>query len=68
MHEARKRQLAEFVEYVENHITGDEKGEAQIFLDRMFQAFGHKGLKEAGAVCEQRRAPLLACSAVPLFR
>ncbi len=54
MHEARKRRLAEFVEYVENHITGDEKGEAQVFLDRMFQAFGHKGLKEAGAECEKR--------------
>ncbi len=54
MHEARKQRLAEFAQWVENHITGDEKGEAQIFLDRMFQAFGHKGLREAGAVCEQR--------------
>ena len=54
MHEARKQRLAEFGQWVENHITGDEKGEAQIFLDRMFQAFGHKGLREAGAVCEQR--------------
>ncbi len=36
------------------HIKGDEKGEAQIFLDRLFQAFGHKGLKEAGAELEMR--------------
>ncbi len=36
------------------HIRGDEKGEAQIFLDRLFQAFGHKGLKETGAELEMR--------------
>ncbi len=54
MHEDRKRLLTEFVQWVKNHVRGDEKGEAQIFLDRMFQAFGHKGLKEAGAVCEER--------------
>ncbi|MCD4727078.1 MAG: hypothetical protein K8R46_05430 [Pirellulales bacterium] len=29
MREAHKRRLAEFVWWVENHITGDEKGEAQ---------------------------------------
>jgi type II restriction/modification system DNA methylase subunit YeeA len=54
MHEARKQQLADFTAWVGQHITGDEKGEAQIFLDRLFQAFGLKGVKEAGAVCEQR--------------
>ena len=54
MHEARKQQLTDFADWVEHHITGDEKGEAQIFLDRLFQAFGLKGVKEAGAVCEQR--------------
>jgi hypothetical protein len=54
MHEARKQLLADFAAWVKDHITGDEKGEAQIFLDRLFQAFGHKGLKEAGAICEQR--------------
>ena len=36
------------------HITGDEKGEAQLFLDRLFQAFGQKGLREAGATLEMR--------------
>ena len=40
------------------HITGDEKGEAQIFLDRLFQAFGRKG-RQGGrgdaAKCASRR-------------
>ncbi len=40
--------------WVREHITGDEKGEAQIFLDHLFQGFGHKGVKEAGATLEQR--------------
>lgn len=44
----------EFVAWVQAHLTGDEKGEAQIFLDRLFQAFGHAGLKEAGATLEMR--------------
>ena len=30
---------------MKQHLTGDEKGEAQLFLDRLFQAFGHAGLK-----------------------
>ena len=46
--------LVEFVSWVDTHITGDEKGEAQIFLDRLFKGFGHEGLKEAGATCEKR--------------
>lgn len=46
--------LMEFVAWVQAHLTGDEKGEAQIFLDRLFQAFGHAGLKEAGATLEMR--------------
>lgn len=46
--------LNEFVTWVGTHITGDEKGEAQIFLDRLFKGFGHAGWKEAGAVCENR--------------
>ena len=32
--------LAEFTAWYSKHITGDEKGEAQIFLDHFFQAFG----------------------------
>ena len=30
------------------------KGEAQLYLDHLFRAFGHAGLKEAGASCEDR--------------
>ena len=36
-------------------LKGDEKGEAQVFCDRLFQAFGHKGYKEAGAELESRQ-------------
>lgn len=46
--------LTEFVNWVSAHLSGDEKGEAQIFLDRLFQAFGWRGLREAGATCELR--------------
>lgn len=35
-------------------LDGDEKGEAQVFCDRLFQAFGHDGYKEAGATLEYR--------------
>ncbi|MEN9479376.1 MAG: hypothetical protein RLZZ298_771 [Pseudomonadota bacterium] len=50
----RETQLQTFVDWCTTHITGDEKGEAQIFLDHLFRAFGHAGLKEAGATCENR--------------
>ena len=46
-------QLKEFVEYAST-LDGDEKGEAQVFCDRLFRAFGHKGYKEAGATLEFR--------------
>lgn len=47
--------LPEFTAWCAKHISGDEKGEAQIFLDHLFQAFGHTGrLKEAGATLEWR--------------
>ena len=42
-----------FVQYWES-LSGDEKGEAQVFCDRLFQAFGHAGYKEAGATLEWR--------------
>ena len=54
MHETRRQKLADFVGWTRRHITGDEKGEAQVFLDRMFQAFGQKGAKEAGGTYEER--------------
>lgn len=46
--------LQSFVDWCSKHITGDEKGEAQIFLDHLFNAFGQVGVKEAGAVLEER--------------
>jgi SAM-dependent methyltransferase len=48
--------LAEFVQWRRQHLSGDEKGEAQLFLDHLFRAFGHAGLKEAGATLEFRVA------------
>ena len=50
----RKSRLQEFVAWAAAHITGDEKGEAQIFLDRLLQAFGQKGLLEVGGKPEFR--------------
>ncbi|MBP8169472.1 MAG: class I SAM-dependent DNA methyltransferase [Azonexus sp.] len=50
----REIQLKTFVDWCATHISGDEKGEAQIFLDHLFRAFGHAGLKEAGATRENR--------------
>ncbi len=35
-------------------LAGDEKGEAQVFCDRLFIGFGHEGYKEAGATLEYR--------------
>ena len=41
------------------NIKGDEKGEAQVFLDHLFQAFGHRGSRRpahaGGADQEDRR-------------
>ena len=45
--------LEAFVEYA-GRLKGDEKGEAQVFLERLFIAFGHAGYLEAGAVLEER--------------
>jgi type II restriction/modification system DNA methylase subunit YeeA len=46
--------LAEFVRYVRTYVRGDEKGEAQIFCDRLMQAFGHSGILQAGGSLEYR--------------
>lgn len=54
MQSLRDQRLNEFTEWVAKHIKGDEKGEAQIFLDRLFIAFGRRGVKEAGAELEMR--------------
>lgn len=50
----RKQKFEEFVAWFDKHITGDEKGEGQIFLERFLQSFGNKGIREVGAVCEDR--------------
>ena len=44
MYDERAKRLADFTAWVKQHITGDERGEAQIFLDRLMQAFGQRGL------------------------
>ena len=51
-----RHSLERFVQYRRELLIGDEKGEAQIFLDRLFQGFGHAGVREAGAVLEKRLA------------
>lgn len=50
---ARRDRLQEFVGFASG-LRGDEKGEAQIFLDRLFKAFGQPGAIEAGAEYETR--------------
>jgi len=45
--------LKAFIDYGAT-LKGDEKGEAQVFLDRLFIGFGHAGYKEAGATLEDR--------------
>ena len=35
--------LSDFTAWCAKQITGDEKGEAQIFLGRLIQAFGQSG-------------------------
>jgi hypothetical protein len=50
----RKQRLSAFVQWARDHVAGDEKGEAQIFLDRLFRAFGQPGLLEVGGKPEFR--------------
>ena len=54
MSSEKVQKLETFVEWFKQNIKGDEKGEGQIFFDRLFQAFGNAGVKEVGAVCEER--------------
>ena len=58
MADSRSEKLAAFTVWAGAHITGDEKGQAQIFLDRLFQAFGHAGSLDVGgeAECRIRKA------------
>lgn len=48
MDKHRRERLEKFVSWADANIKGDEKGEAQIFLDRLLQAFGQPGLLEIG--------------------
>lgn len=48
---ARIQQLAA---WRKDYLRGDEKGEAQSFLDRLFRAYGHEGVQDAGAEFESR--------------
>jgi SAM-dependent methyltransferase len=50
----RAERLSEFIAWAARHITGDEKGQAQIFLDRFFQAFGQPGCLDVGGTPEFR--------------
>ena len=54
MDTTRQQRLAEFVNWTSQHIRGDDKGEAQIYLDRLFQAFGQPGVLEVGGQTEFR--------------
>jgi hypothetical protein len=51
--ELRER-LEGFVRYRQEHLKGDEKGEAAIFLENLFRALGHEGVRQAGATLEKR--------------
>ncbi len=51
--ELRER-LDDFVRYRQDHLRGDKKGEAAIFLENLFRALGHEGVRQAGATLEQR--------------
>jgi len=46
--------LSEFTTWCGKNITGDEKGQAQIFLDRLFIALGHPGSLDVGGEPEFR--------------
>lgn len=48
-----KESIEEFLKYVST-LKGDEKGEAQLFCDRLFRAFGHGGIVEANGTLEAR--------------
>jgi hypothetical protein len=49
-----RERLEGFVRYRHEHLTGDEKGEAALFLENLFRALGHEGVRQAGATLEKR--------------
>jgi len=50
----RRERLEQFTQWCQQNITGDEKGEAQVFLDHLFRAFGQHGVLDVGATYEER--------------
>ena len=46
--------FVDFVAWWRQYCKGDEKGEAQVFLDRLFKALGYDGALEAGGSFETR--------------
>lgn len=52
--EELRERLTTFIEWWRSNIHGDEKGQSQVFLDRLFQALGHGGVFDAGATMEER--------------
>ncbi len=61
-----KTLLPAFLDFVKS-LKGDEKSEAQTFLDRLFKALGHAGAQEAGATFEYRVAKKPGSSQLSLF-
>jgi hypothetical protein len=52
--QSREDLLKDFVDWTAVHIEGDEKGEAQTFIDHLFGAFGQQGAREVGGTFEER--------------
>jgi type II restriction/modification system DNA methylase subunit YeeA len=50
---ATPHSLQQFVDFRLRYITGEERKQGQIFLEKFFQAFGHTGAIEAGAKFEE---------------
>jgi hypothetical protein len=61
-----KELIPPFLDFAKT-LDGDEKSEAQIFLDHLFRALGHAGAKEAGATFEYRVAKKPGTSQLSLF-
>ena len=65
--EGIKDRLADFAKFART-LRGEEKGEAQVFLDHFFRAFGHAGAIEAGATFEFRVAKKPGSAQLELLR
>jgi len=51
---ADETRLREFVDWCGQHVTGDEKGQAHVFLDHLLRAFGQPGALDIGGQYEFR--------------